>query len=67
MGEVSSSTPPYRYRELRGRIDDELFDLRKMLRLAKKHQSSEVLDTGDREDLQRFVAALETRIPAEQT
>jgi hypothetical protein len=63
MGEVSSSSAPYRYRELRGRIDEELFDLRKMLRLAKKHRNSEVLDTRDREDLQRFVAGLESRVP----
>ena len=63
MGEVSSSSPPYRYRELRGGIDEELFDLRKMLRLAKKHQNSEVLDMKDREDLQRFVAGLQSRIP----
>ena len=50
MGEVSSSSAPYRYRELRGRIDEELFDLRKMLRLAKKHRNSEALDTRDRQD-----------------
>jgi hypothetical protein len=62
MGEVSSSSPPYRYRELRGRIDEELFDLPKVLRLAKKHQNSETLDAGDREDLQRFIAGLERRI-----
>jgi hypothetical protein len=67
MGEVSSSSPPYRYRELGGRIDNELFDLRTMLRLAKKHQSSDVFDTGDREDLQRFAAALETQISPAQS
>lgn len=61
MGEVSSSNPPYRYRELRGKIDEELLDLRKMLRLAKKHQNSEALDMKDREDLRRFVAGLESR------
>jgi hypothetical protein len=62
MGEVSSSSPPYRYRELRGSIDEELFDLPKMLILGKKHQASEVLSTNDREDLQRFVQTLESRI-----
>jgi KAP family P-loop domain len=62
MGEVSSSSPPYRYRELRGAIDEELFDLRKMLCLAKKHQNSEALELKDREDLRRFVARLESRL-----
>jgi hypothetical protein len=67
MGEVSSSSPPYRYRELRGAVDEELFDLRKMLRLATKHQGAEVLDTRDREDLQRFITALERRIVTDKS
>jgi hypothetical protein len=62
MGVVSSSSAPYRYRELRGRLDEELFDPRKMLILGKKHHASEVLSVNDRADLQRFVASLESRI-----
>jgi predicted KAP-like P-loop ATPase len=63
MGEVSSSSPPYRYRELRSVIDEELFDLPRMLHLGRKHQNSEALDLKDREDLQRFVTSLENHFP----
>ena len=63
MGEVSSSSPPYRFRQLRGTIDKELFDLRKMLHWARKHQASQALETKDREDLGRFINGLENLIP----
>jgi hypothetical protein len=62
MSEVSSSGPPYRFRQLRQRIDEELFDLNEMLRLAGEYQASEALTTDDREDLQRFSAGLESLI-----
>jgi hypothetical protein len=61
------ASPPYRYRELQGSIDKELFDLPKMLILGKKHQVSEVLSTNDREDSQRFVTTLESRIHPDES
>jgi hypothetical protein len=63
MSEINSSNPPYRFRELRRRVDEELFDLPKMLCLGRKHQNSEALDLKDREDLRRFVAGLESHLP----
>ncbi len=66
MSEVSSSSPPYRFRQLRQTIDEELFNLKEMLRLAREHQASEVLTTDDRQDLDRFSAGLETLMRVDQ-
>ncbi len=61
MGQVSSSNAPYNYRELRGTIDEGLFDLPLMLRLAKKHRNSDTLNPDDLGDLQRFIDGLERK------
>jgi hypothetical protein len=66
MGEVSSSDPPYRYRELHGSLDEELFDLRQMSDLGKRHQNSESLSPKDRDDLLRFIAGLESQLSGPQ-
>lgn len=62
MGNVSSTSPPYRFRRFNQVIDEELFDLENMLCYAKKHVTWDGLVDGDRDDLQRFIEGLEDRL-----
>jgi hypothetical protein len=63
MSEASSSAPPYKYRELHGPMDEEVFDLPDMLEAAERHLSSGLVSAADQDNLQRFIEGLRSRIP----
>jgi hypothetical protein len=64
MSEVSSSAAPYRYRTLRDEIDEGVFNLDELVRLAKGYLSSGAIPTDDRPDIERFVKEAEARLTA---
>jgi len=60
--EVSSSSAPYRYRHLRDDIDEAVFDLAEMLRLAKLYLEAHELAEDDEPDILKFITGVEQRL-----
>jgi hypothetical protein len=46
MSETSTNNAPYRYRDLRNEIDEAVFDLSEILRLAKQYLESDEVGGG---------------------
>jgi hypothetical protein len=62
MHEISSNIAPYRHRQLRDDIDEALFDLPAMLRLAKLYLEARELAEDDEPDIMKFITGIQQRL-----
>jgi predicted KAP-like P-loop ATPase len=62
MHEISSNIAPYRHRQLRDDINEAVFDLAEMLRLAKLYLEVHELAEDDEPDIVKFIAGVEQRL-----
>jgi hypothetical protein len=67
MSEVSSSSAPYRYRQLLSEIDEAVFDLSQILRFAKKHLEADEVREDDKPDIERFITGVEQRLKTRES
>jgi hypothetical protein len=64
MHEITSSSAPYRHRRLRTDVDEAVFDLAEMLRLAKLYLEAHELAEDDAADIEKFITEIEQSLKA---
>jgi hypothetical protein len=62
MDETVTNNAPYRYRRLRNDINEEVFDLAEMLRLAKLYLEAHEVGADDEPDVVKFITGVELRL-----
>jgi hypothetical protein len=60
--EIASNIPPYRHRQLRGDINEAVFDLPEMLRLAKLYLETHELAEDVEPDIVKFITEVEQHL-----